>query len=215
MKTKQYSVKICEVNLTDNKSFITFFDTYYNLFKDHIIVINGELNDEIKEYLDSKELKFLVGVKLPKNQGRKAIEEELKDERIKYNLAKEQFNEELKKLKNIKPSYEKEKSNLKVSDSLLRSGQELNIDGDLLLLNRVNSGASINIEGNLIVTQIVDGSIRCNGNFMMIKASKKANVVFNDVEVPNQHFKDRLSRVELIDNEIVITPVLKETNWGV
>ncbi len=104
-------------------------------------------------------------------------------------------------------------NNLKVQDTLVRSGQELTIDGDLLLLNRVNSGATIIANGNLIVTQLVEGSIRCFGNFMMLKASPKANIVFHDVVVDNSLLKERLNRVELKDNEIRITPVLKETTW--
>jgi hypothetical protein len=48
---------------------------------------------------------------------------------------------------------------------------------------------------------------------MMLKASPKANIVFHDVVVDNSLLKERLNRVELKDNEIRITPVLKETTW--
>ena len=48
---------------------------------------------------------------------------------------------------------------------------------------------------------------------MMLKASPKANIVFHDVEVDNTYLQERLNRVELINNEIRITPVLKETSW--
>jgi len=198
VQTKQYSVKVFETTLTDENRFMSFFDTNYKFFKDHLILINGikgELSKNIKNYLDTKGLKYLVNTQLPKRQ---------------TNSTKHQEQTASVKEENLKKSQD----NLKVLDSLVRSGQELNIEGDLLLLNRVNSGASININGNLIITQIVDGSIRCNGNFMMIKASPKANIVFHEVEVDNSYLKERLNRVELINNEIIITPVLKETNWA-
>jgi len=211
LQTKQSSVKVCETTITDEDEFISFFDTNYNLFKDYLIVINGDISEKIESYLNEKKLSFLQNVTLPKGKGRKPVEQELENERAKYLNAQKQLEAELLKSTIPEPVQQRD---LKVLDSLVRSGQELNIDGDLLLLNRVNSGATIIIDGNLIITQVVDGSIRCNGNFMMLKASPKANIIFHGVEVDNSFLKDRLNRVELKNNEIVITPVLKEQNWG-
>jgi len=56
--------------------------------------------------------------------------------------------------------------------------------------------------------------IRCHGNFMMLNNSPKANIIFHDVQVDNELLEDKLNRIEMIDDEIVITPVLKkEINW--
>lgn len=207
MRTKQYSVKVCEMTLVNEDEFISFFETNYILFKDHLIVINGQMTQKVEAYLKQKELQYLVNATLPKGQGRVAIEKEIQEQKEQHQIEQEQKEKELSKLSN------KLQNNLKVRDTLVRSGQELNIDGDLLLLNRVNSGASIIINGNLIITQIVDGSIRCNGNFMMLQASPKANIVFNDIEIDNSSLNERLNKVEFINNQIVITPILKETNW--
>ncbi len=201
MDTKQYSVKVFEVNLTEDDDFIPFFETKYAFFKNHLISLNGPVSQELKDYLNKKQMKYILNVELPKRKSTSVIESHSEAKNLKQEI-KEPIKEE------------KTKENLKVLDSLVRSGQELNINGDLLLLNKVNSGAKINIEGNLIITQIVNGAIRCNGDFMMIKASDKANIVFHDVEVDNSYLEERLNRVELINNEIVITPVLKETNWA-
>ncbi len=203
MRNKQYSVKVFETTLTDEDQFISFFNTNYNLFKDYLIVIHGDISQKIQEYLQEKELRFVNNIILPKSQGRKAVEEEIAVQKEQQ----QQVENELLKLS------DRLHNNLKVQDTLVRSGQELTIDGDLLLLNRVNSGATIIANGNLIVTQLVEGSIRCFGNFMMLKASPKANIVFHDVVVDNSLLKERLNRVELKDNEIRITPVLKETTW--
>ncbi len=203
MRNKQYSVKVFETTLTDEDQFTSFFNTNYNLFKDYLIVIHGDISQKIQEYLQEKELRFVNNIILPKSQGRKAVEEEIAVQKEQQ----QQVENELLKLS------DRLHNNLKVQDTLVRSGQELTIDGDLLLLNRVNSGATIIANGNLIVTQLVEGSIRCFGNFMMLKASPKANIVFHDVVVDNSLLKERLNRVELKDNEIRITPVLKETTW--
>jgi septum formation inhibitor MinC len=193
-------LKVLEVTLDDEKEFINFFDKNYVFFKHHLISIIGEVNENIHKYLQEKELIYIVNTVLPKSQ-KSSLKKEVQV------IQEEKTIEKKEQIKEVK-------DNLRVIDTLVRSGQELNISGDLLLLNRVNSGASINIKGNLIVTQIVEGSIRCYGNFMMLQASPKANIIFHDVEVENIHLTNKLNRVELKNNEIIITPVLKETNWG-
>lgn len=197
MKTKQYSAKILEVTLDNDEDFISFFDKSYIFFQNCLVIINGKESNTIIEYMHSKNLKFIFNLVLPTQKKRKNSEVENKQEQ------------------NVQKPTEKlkVKSNLKVLDKLVRSGQEINIDGDLLLLNRVNSGGSIVVNGTLIITQIVDGSIRCDGDFMMMQASSKANILFHGVEVDNKFLQDRLNRVELIDNEIVITSALKEKSW--
>jgi septum formation inhibitor MinC len=146
---------------------------------------------------------------LPKGRSRKSLEEEFQKEKTQSAVYQQIAEAELKKLSS------KLQNNLTVLDGMIRSGRELTIDGDLLLLNRVNSGATIHIKGNLIITNVVEGAIRCHGNFMMLTTSPKANIVFHGVEVENELLEDRLNRVELKNNEIIITPVLKkEINWA-
>ena len=193
MKTKQSSVKVLDITLTNNDEFVTFFDRNYVVFQNHLIVLHGESNAFIEKYLNDKKLNFMVNAAFKK--ARPIQEIQVQETRTPI----------------LEP---KAKTTLKVLDKLVRSGQELNIESDLLLLNRVNSGGTININGNLIITEIVEGSIRCNGDFMMLKSSPKANIVFHEVEVDNKYLTERLNRVELKNNEITITPVLKETNWG-
>ncbi len=209
MQSNQYSVKVFETTINDEIEFKEFFDVNHTLFKDHLILIQGEMSDEIKCYLEDKKLEYLQNMNLPKGRSRKALEKEIQLLETESVVSKQIAEAELKKLST------KLQNNLTVLDGMVRSGRELNIDGDLLLLNRVNSGATINTTGNLIITKVVEGAIRCHGNFMMLTASPKANIVFNGVEVENSLLEDRLNRVELKNNEIIITPVLKkEINWA-
>jgi len=209
LQSNQYSVKVFETTIVDELEFKEFFDVNHMLFTDHLILIQGELSDTIKRYLEDKKMHYLHDVNLPKGRPRKALEKELKALQTESVVNEQIAQAELEKLSS------KLQNNLTVLDEMVRSGRELNIDGDLLLLHRVNSGAIIKTTGNLIITQVVEGSIRCSGNFMMLTASPKANIVFHDVEVDNALLADRLNRVELKNNEIIITPVLKkEINWA-
>ena len=209
MKSNQYSVKVYETTIKDEAKFIEFFDANYTLFKDHLIIIQGSLSKKIKEYLNKKSLIYLHNVDLPKGRNRKALEEKFLEERRENAVSMQIAETELKKLSS------RLQNNLTVLDRMIRSGQEINIDGDLLLLNRVNSGATLNIRGNLIITNVVEGLIRCSGNFMMLTASPKANIIFHNVEVENELLKNKLNRVDFKNNEIIITPVLKkEISWA-
>jgi len=248
LKNRQYSLKVFETTVKNETKFIAFFETNYLLFKDHLILIQGEMNETIRQYLEKKHLTFLHNTSLPVGRSRKALEEEIqlhsneinaKDNEIlqeknrallykNFALQKEiealaaekgaheqKSKSEVDKVQDeITKLSEKLKNNFTVLDSIIRSGRELNIEGDLLLLNRVNSGATIHTTGNLIATQIVEGELRCNGNFMMITVSPKAHIIFHGLSVDNSLLKDKLNRIELKNNEIIITPVIKkEINW--
>ncbi|CAA6800954.1 MAG: Unknown protein [uncultured Sulfurovum sp.] len=209
MKSKQYSLKVFETTVRDEPQFMDFFDNNYMLFKDHLIVIDGELSKNIKDYLESKKLKYLNNITLPKGRTRKALEVEMKEQQVDANISAQIAQNEIAKLSS------QLQNNLTVLDEMIRSGRELEVAGDLLLLNRINSGATVRVRGNVIITKIVEGAIRCEGNYMLLKASPKANIVFHDVEVDNHLLEDKLNRVELKNNEIIITPVLKkEINWA-
>lgn len=209
MRGKQYSVKVYETTVEDEDKFISFFDNNYILFKDRLILINGNLSDRIRDYLNSKSLIFINNIELPISKSRQEVALEEERARVEEVRRQELIKDELSRLS------DRIHNNLKVLDTIVRSGQELNIDGDLLLLNRLNSGATINITGNLIITQVVEGSIRCDGNFMMLSNSPKANIIFHGVQVDNSLLEEKLNRIELKDNRILITPVLKkEINWA-
>jgi len=209
LQSNQYSIKVYETSIKDEAKFMTFFDVNYTLFKDHLIVIQGELSQTIKTYLEQKSLNYLHNVNLPKGRTRKALEKEWEEQQVQSVISQQIMESELSKLS------DRLQNNLTVLDQMIRSGRELNIEGDLLLLNRVNSGATITTTGNLIITQLVEGAIRCYGNFMMLTASPKAHIMFHGVEVENEFLENRLNRVELKNSEIIITPVLeKEINWA-
>jgi len=209
VKGNQFTVKVYETSIEDENKFIAFFDANYPLFKDHLISIQGELTPNIKTYLENKPLCYMHNVKTPISRRRKEVEEELQSEKLEAKAKQERIELELAKLS------ERLANNLIVKDNIIRSGQELRVEGDLLLLNRVNSGATIHTTGNLIITQVVEGDIRCYGSFMMISASPKANIIFNGLIVKNELLENRLNRIELINHRLVITPVLtKEINWA-
>ncbi len=95
-------------------------------------------------------------------------------------------------------------SNIKIVDTLLRSGQEIDYDGDILCLKRINSGAKVKCNGNFIALESVDGLVECNGDFMLIKIGKRANIYFNGVNITSNLDGKKLYSVKLEKDEILI-----------
>jgi len=208
VQNRQYSVKVFEVTMEDENQFMDFFNSNHSIFKDHLIVINGEISPKIRNYLQEMNLTFLNNIELPKGKNRKALESEIRLSSVQEKIRQEQMEQELEKLST------KLQNNLEVCDKLLRSGQELKREKDLLLLNRVNSGATITTSGNLIITGQVSGIVKCNGSFMMLGASSRANILFHGVPIDNKLLEAKLNRVEFVGDEIIVTPLLKkDISW--
>ncbi|NPA50061.1 MAG: hypothetical protein GXO02_00340 [Epsilonproteobacteria bacterium] len=93
---------------------------------------------------------------------------------------------------------------LEVMDMVIRSGCEIVAEGSLVFLKRINSGAFIHCERNFIALDIVEGMVVCNGDFMLIKASNKAKIIFNGYDITEQINDYITYKVKLRDDEIEI-----------
>lgn len=111
--------------------------------------------------------------------------------------------------KGDKPLSFTKQSGLKIVDQLVRSGQEIVERRDLLVLKRVNSGANIRTEGNFIALSTIEGKVECNGEFMLLKSSKKATIIFNEVDISNILEDEYFYKVRFKENEILVSKIEK------
>ena len=110
-------------------------------------------------------------------------------------------------------SFTKE-SGLRIVDQLVRSGQEIVEKRDLLVLKRVNSGASIRTEGNFIALSTIEGKVECNGEFMLLKPSPKACIVFNGADISDAMDEEHFYKIRFKNNEILISKYAKDIQWA-
>ncbi|RLA71860.1 MAG: hypothetical protein DRG24_04490 [Epsilonproteobacteria bacterium] len=181
MKVKQYSIKVFELTIESESSFLDFMEKNLILLKRYLIVLKGVVTPPINEYLDKNDISYTTNL----------------------NINNDTHQEQVIK-----------QSDLKIIDTIVRSGQELKVNSDLLILNRINSGAKLHVEGNMIVTDIVDGLIVCNGDFMLIKTSSKALIIFNGVEIEGALLKNKFHKIRFNGEEVTITPIEKEPKWA-
>lgn len=100
-------------------------------------------------------------------------------------------------------------SGIKIVDKIVRSGQEINQSCDLLILRRVNSGATVRTEGNFIALSTIEGRVECNGEFMLIKPSPKATIIFNGTDLSKTLNGDSFYKIKLKKDEILVSKIEK------
>lgn len=189
MKSNQYSIKVFETVIEDEEKFITFIDANYELFKHHLISIQGDIPQKIIEYFDKKSLKYINNFDLPKAK------------KIKDNFV-------------VLSSQEDEEDVCRVVSEPLRSGQFIEHNGDVLITERVNSGAKIVASGNIIALNVVNGDISATGDFIVIGNTQKSNIIFHGVKIDNTLLENQLNKIEFIDDGIIIKAVSKkELTW--
>jgi len=115
---------------------------------------------------------------------------------------------------NDKPQHFTKQSGLRIIDQLVRSGQEIIDKRDLLVLKRVNSGATVHTDGNFIALSSIDGHIECNGDFMLLKPSSKASIIFNGVDISEAMDEEIFYKIRLENNEILISKYAKDIQWA-
>ena len=190
LQSSQYSIKVFETQIEDDDKFISFIETNYELFKNHLIVIQGDISQNISEFLDRLGLKYINNISLPKAK-------KTQDNFIVV--------EDKPKVKNYR---------LKIINEALRSGQVIEYEGDILITDRINSGAKIVSNGNIIALNIVNGDIYCNANYIIMPQSQKANIVIAGHKINNLLLQHKLNKIEIIDDIVSVTSISKkELKW--
>ena len=66
-------------------------------------------------------------------------------------------------------------------DKNLRSGEAIKADSDVVVTGRINSGALVETSKNAVILDVVDGDVRVDGDFVIIKTIKKGSVMLKGV----------------------------------
>ncbi len=190
MQSSQYSIKVFETQIEDDDKFISFIETNYELFKNHLILIQGNISSNISEFLDKLNLKYINNISLPKAK------------KIQDNFII------------IKDKLKINDYRLKIINEALRSGQVIEYEGDILITDRVNSGAKLVSGGNIIALNIINGDIICNGNYIIMPQSSRSNILIQGHKINNLLLQHKLNKIEIIDDIVSVTSISKkELQW--
>ncbi len=182
MLVKQFTIKAFEINVENEEEFLDFFTKNREIIQKYFLILNGKVTENIKAILKEENILFTIG--------------SLKDNSYIKNSH----------IQNIKS---KKESN--VFKFPIRSGMEIESENDIILLKRANSASVIKTEGNFIALNIVEGKVECNGEFMFLKASSKALIIFHGKDISEYLQKESFFSVTFNDEENI---EIKEFNKG-
>ncbi len=181
MKAKQKNIRIFDIEIESDEEFFSYMDKNLILLKEYLLLLRGEVTNEIRAYLDENGVCY----------------KEMKDCNIKLNAKELKSKDAPQKIEIVQYVEVEEEKRLDTKSiySPVRSGTIVESDGDIVIFGRVNSGAKVICGGNLSVYEQIDGVVECDGEYMILKEIGKGYAIFNGDILEKEEFNGSLKRV--------------------
>ena len=142
---RQKTIRVFEVE--EFKNLKNVIESKYELVKNHYFLLK-EPNSEIEEFLKAKKLSFFI------------VNSEVFTSKKEITPKIEVIEKEI--IKKIKPQ-------TIIYDKIIRSGEEIKSEDNLIFLNRINAGAKIVSTGNIELFNECEGYVSCDGDYLIVK----------------------------------------------
>jgi len=156
---RQKTIRVFEVDDYENLKKVV--ESKYHLIKNHYFLLK-EPNEKIEEFLKSKNLPFFV----TNSESFTSVKE---------------TTEEIKIIE--KEIIKKVKSKTRIYDKIIRSGEEINTEDNLVFLNRINAGAKIKSSGNIEIFDECEGRVECDGDYIIVRKNIKGSIIFKGADI--------------------------------
>ena len=173
---KQKTLRVFEVE--DFEKLKKVVESKYELVKSYYFLLKEE-NEDIQNFLKEKELNFFVLNTPIVNRGKIEKEVHIVEKIVEKVIEKS--------------------NNTQIFDRIIRSGEEILLEGNAIFFKRINPGAKIIIKGNLILLDENKGFIQIDGDFALI--TKNSSMIFfnkeelKEIKKATFFYKDK--RIEL------------------
>ncbi len=160
---KQKTLRVFEVE--DFEKLKTVVNSKYELVKNHFFMLKKE-DKTIQEFLEEKNLNYFI-----LNSNHSFTSKKEKTEPVKEEIRI--IEKEIVKYKGVP---------FKIFDKIIRSGEEIVLEANIVFLKRINTGANIDIKGCVFILDENNGFIKCDGECLFVKKNN-ANIIFNNEEI--------------------------------
>lgn len=150
IKTRQKNIRIFELSEGSITEYIEFFKKNFPLFKGYLLVFKNEINEELVCLLKELRIPHIV---------------EIGDFYAKETGVSEFLNSQIK-------------VDAKIRMQNVRSGEEIQAEGDLVVLGNINNGARVVAEGNVSIFGKCDGILTSGGQYIILRSVGSRHVVF-------------------------------------
>lgn len=191
IKTHQRTLKLFEFEAgASTEEYIAFITKHLPLLRYHKLGFKGEIDSVLKEFLQSHQLSFSTLDTIYTFQSPQ--QKESKDSKL---------NAESQKISSAPTLF---------VSKVVRSGEEIIHNGDVVIESQVNDGARVVAGGNLAVFGECKGSVEVGGEYMICKKILASAIIFQDrlLDEPFLHKINQSSALFKIifkkDDDIVI-----------
>jgi len=192
MKVKQQTLKGFECEIDDAQVFKKYYTKNAPLMQGHLLILKGTVGSEVKNFLDEKNVAYVDANEkniLTRKKRSTAVLQVLNEQDENPHLAGDIKKETM------------------VFHRTIRSGEAIEAQGDLVVFGRINNGALIQSGSSIQVFGIIDGIIKSDGQFLLLKEIGKGSVTFHGEELDKSQFNGTLKLVQYLNNAIVIKDV--------
>ena len=156
---RQKTLRVFEVDNYENLKNI--IQSKYELIKNHFFLLK-EKNEEIENLLKENNLSYFI----ENSEGFTPKKETIPEIKV--------IEKEI--VKKIKPK-------TVIFDKIIRSGEEIKTDDNLIFLQRINAGAKIICRGNVEIYAECEGKVICDGDYLIVKKNKKGTILFKGADI--------------------------------
>jgi len=188
MKVKQLTLKAFEFEIEDDEAFIGYYSKNAPLIQGHQLILKGKVSPAIKAFLDEKKAAYVD------------LNEKVLVTRKKRSTA---VLEESKNINStVVPSEVKTNETTSVYYRPIRSGEGIESSSDLVFFGRINSGAVIECSRSVQIFGIIDGLVRSDGEYILLKEIGQGTVFFHGEELDKSQLNGELKLIKY-ENGIV------------
>jgi len=142
--------------------------------------------EELKQVVESK-YKLIKNYYFILKEKNKETEEFLREKSLNYIVENDLFTSQKEIIKEVEV-IEKEKVvekrvNTKIYDKIIRGGVEIESDENLIFLERINAGAKIKTSGNVEIFDECEGTVICEGDYLIINKNIKGTIIFRNEHI--------------------------------
>lgn len=195
MKVKQQTLKGFEFDIDSDAAFEEYYTKNAPLLNGHLLILRGEVSAYIQNYLDEKSVAYVNAnvrnISMRKKRSTAVLEESSAEPFLNRTV---------------------ETGASVISDRCvyhrpIRSGEEIESDSDLVFFSRINSGAVIESSRSIQIFGIIDGLVRSDGEYLILKEIGKGTVVFHGEELDKSQLDGQLKLIQYKDG-IVMKDIL-------
>lgn len=192
MKVKQLTLKAFEFEVDSTESFIDYYTKNAPLIQGHLLILKGDVNSEIQSFLQERNIAYINSNETSLLTRKKRSSAVLQEPALQ------------------EPTPVQEAPSLAKSSSVyyrpIRSGEAIELEEDCVFLARINSGAIISTSACVQLFGIIDGIVRSDGEYLLLKEIGQGSVFFHGEELDKSQFDGRLKLVQY-NNGIVIKDI--------